>query len=287
MLNMRRADIEAGLGTAAFWLGKAEEALQQSPRLTPHHTSSHALVFRLDPPALGLEYTHYLKVFPRRTLKDRFKEVFRGTHAQRVFRGNRLLRDLGFLVPRIKAMGALKSGVWAPASFLMESGLDGVPLPVYLEAYTLSHSHSLTVKRDLLKRLALLINRMHKRGVVHGDLHGGNLLICDRSQGQRAPRIALLDTLRTRYCRRRRTRWILEDLRQLNQVLPPVVSWSERLAFLQGYLPGSPLEGVEVRALIDKLVRMSEERLARKGRSLKERWDPGKKGKASRFDLTR
>jgi len=278
---MRGTERESSGGRPGLWLRIADQALSESPPLAPCHTSSHALVFRLNPPVYGLERIHYLKVFPRRTCKDRFKDACRGSPVQRVLRGNRLLRKEGFLVPQVVAVGELEAGAWSPASFLMEKGLDGLPLPVYLEASVLSGSCSFRDRRGILERLAFLVNRMHRSGIVHGDLHGGNILVCGPSEGQASPWIAFLDTLRTRRPALRRIRWVLQDLRQLNQILPPVVSWSERLDFLRRYLPGSPLEDMDPRALIERLVRMSEERLARKGRSLKERWDPGKKRTAA------
>jgi len=250
-----------------------EKALHCLSNLQPFHQSSHAVVFRLNPERIGCSQTHFLKLYPQRTFSDQFKACCRGTHALRVCHGNRLLRNEGFIVPRIAGVGRLTHSSWGPVSFVLETGLGGLPLPVYLDQYALPKSENFSFKRNLLRRLAWLVKAMHQRGICHGDLHGGNILISGCPGQTERPVIAFMDTLRTRRRTRGLSQGALEDLKQLNQILPPVLSWADRLAFLEHYLPNSPLDHLDLRSLTESLTRRSEQRLSEKGRSLLEIWN--------------
>jgi aminoglycoside phosphotransferase (APT) family kinase protein len=70
-------------------------------------------------------------------------------------------------------------------------GLKGVPAPIALidpdcfvmelrEGTPIKNLHRGDVKPETLQQLQSLLSEMHRRGVTHGDLHGGNILVDDQ-----------------------------------------------------------------------------------------------------------
>ena len=95
---------------------------------------------------------------------------------------------------------------------------------------------SLREKRDLLRQFGLTVGRMHRAGVVHGDLRPGNVLV--RRNGNRWE-FFLIDNERTRRHRYLRGRLRRKNLVQIN-MLPRGISNTDRMRFFLPYLLLNP-----------------------------------------------
>jgi tRNA A-37 threonylcarbamoyl transferase component Bud32 len=103
-----------------------------------------------------------------------WRDCFRGPKAKLEFDRLRELTDRG--VPTIEPLAwARFQGRWPRGSFLITRALDGtVPLDDYLIH---QQPGSPAARRELTVALAGYVARLHAAGVVHPDLHPGNLLI--------------------------------------------------------------------------------------------------------------
>ena len=88
--------------------------------------------------------------------------------------------------------------------------------------------------------LAELIGRMHAAGVLHGDLHCGNVLV--QTVGDEI-RLVLTDLHRARRCRRPSRRALAANLAQLFHDRLEFTKRTDRLRFLQHYLRVSKARG--------------------------------------------
>jgi glycosyltransferase involved in cell wall biosynthesis/tRNA A-37 threonylcarbamoyl transferase component Bud32 len=94
--------------------------------------------------------------------------------------------------------------------------------------------------RGALVVLAEMIGRMHAAGVLHGDLHCGNVLVRTRTAG---PKLVLMDLHRAR-----RRGWLSRTARAVNLAQlfhdrRELTSRTERLRFLKHYLRASGAKG--------------------------------------------
>lgn len=94
--------------------------------------------------------------------------------------------------------------------------------------------------RGAIAVLAEMIGRMHAAGVLHGDLHCGNVLVRTRTAG---PKLVLMDLHRAS-----RRRWLgrtamAENLAQLYHDRRDMTSRTERMRFLKHYLHASGARG--------------------------------------------
>jgi Ser/Thr protein kinase RdoA (MazF antagonist) len=82
------------------------------------------------------------------------------------------------------------------------------------------------------EELGRVVGRMHARGIVHGDLRWGNVLVVGSLEN---PRFVFLDNERTVQHRRASRRQILKNLVQLNLVPDNWLSRTERMRFWRAY----------------------------------------------------
>ena len=189
-----QAEIEAHLsnGTA--------ECLHDNPR---------RIVYRMHC-AGGLVLVKQFRVGSgRHALREGFKARFGHAPAEREWGMLVAMRAAGVPVPEPLALGALDDG----DRLLAMRWIDGAPFETALGGAP-------AARRARLAEAAALIRRVHEVGVVHGDLHLGNLLA-----GAAGP--VLLDwqhARATRDARRRRA-----DLARLEFSLAPLVSRGRRL----------------------------------------------------------
>jgi hypothetical protein len=164
--------------------------------------------------------------------------MVRASRAKRALAASLMLAGQGFGVPEVVAFGERQTVLLAKRSFLLTLAVaESRPLYVVLREDSAGLDvDSLRRRRDLLRTLGHTIGRMHARGIVHGDLRPGNILV--RDDGDRW-HLFFLDNERTR-----RWPWIPPHLRRKNLVqigmLPTGVSRTDRFRFWRAYLAESP-----------------------------------------------
>jgi hypothetical protein len=191
---------------------------------------------------------------------DPIKEIFRGTRAERAFRGHQLLRKNGLGAPEIVAVG--KKG---PQSFIVSDAVrNGRGLGQYFrEAYILPLSNeAIAKKRRVVRKLGHTVGRLHALGMFHGDLRWGNIIV-DESNPFRLL-FLFLDNERTAHYRRLPYRKRLKNLVQLNMDSSPIVNRTDRLRFIQAYLEENPDLVPKQRLWIRRIIKKTAKRLAKK-----------------------
>jgi tRNA A-37 threonylcarbamoyl transferase component Bud32 len=179
----------------------------------------------------------YFKEYLRRPL-DRLKELFRPCRAMRAFHASGMLAEAGFLTPTIVAVGRLADSPSRVRSFLATEEVTGArPIYKYLVPGPRHEgTRSLQERRELLSAIGQTIGRMHRAGIVHGDLRPGNIL-ARKTAGRWE--FFFIDNERTRkrriLCRFSR----LKNLVQIN-MLPTGLSRTDRMRFFHAYMLLNP-----------------------------------------------
>ncbi len=126
-------------------------------------SSRHARVLKFDVLFNSKAYSIVLKKYLHRNIFDLFKYLFLSTRAQRAVRGGKLLIANGFLSPPIVAHNR---------KFLMTMEIkDSKPLHVMLEKLPKEQ------KLRMVEQFAQTVGKMHDKGIFHGDLRLGNVLV--------------------------------------------------------------------------------------------------------------
>ncbi|MFP3982371.1 MAG: lipopolysaccharide kinase InaA family protein [Desulfurivibrionaceae bacterium] len=200
--------------------------LGKDPDFQPFSSSSYSRVFKFN--YNGQEYFH--KVFLNRNMFEPIKAMFRGSRAERSLQGSQLLLRHGFNVP-----GFILTGSKGNLNFsLTEAPPNARNLTQFVSEKFVPdlNREQIALKKRLIKKLGSVIGQLHSQGIFHGDLRWGNILV------QESPlAIWFVDNERTsihgRYlsCKKR-----LKNLVQINMTLDPVITRTDRIAFLISYL---------------------------------------------------
>jgi tRNA A-37 threonylcarbamoyl transferase component Bud32 len=219
-------DASAGIAPDT-WLSTVEHLIAAGDSL---HRSKHADTYRWSRAGGDV----YVKVYRRYRRWTALKDWFRPTKAANVLRVSRRLTDLGFLVPRVLAIGEERRGGGGGRSWCATAALGGEPIADRLAALgSTRDATTLRAKRGLLASLGREVARLHRAGVVPGDLVPANVWI---ALADADLRIAFLDHDRTRIgggpASWRRAR---RNLVQLNRVVVPGMSATDRLRVYRAY----------------------------------------------------
>lgn len=110
-------------------------------------------------------------------------------------------------------------------------------------------------KRELIRSVALLTQRMHAQGFKHQDFYLCHLLVRGAASDQ--PELYIADLHRARRKRNPTWHWNVKDLAGLNYSAPAgVFSRTDRLRFLQAYDPALAEDRSFVRAVVRKTERI-------------------------------
>jgi tRNA A-37 threonylcarbamoyl transferase component Bud32 len=131
--------------------------------------AAHRGVYRVRLPGLDFYVKHYRLLGWR----GRLRETFRPTKARREFSIAAALQARGVPTPQPLAWGTERTGARPSASWLItETVADTVPLIAYLESQP-----DARIRQRLSRALGEFLAHLHAAGVVHHDLHPGNLLL--------------------------------------------------------------------------------------------------------------
>jgi tRNA A-37 threonylcarbamoyl transferase component Bud32 len=150
----------------------------------------HRAVYRVRLPGLDFHVKHN-RLYGWR---GRLRELVRPIKARREFALAAALQARGIPTPQPIAWGTEKPGFRPCASWLItETVADSQTLLNYFEAGlpTLPVAAQIRERRRVARALGALLARLHDAGVVHHDLHPGNLLV--RFDESRVPSLWLLD----------------------------------------------------------------------------------------------
>jgi tRNA A-37 threonylcarbamoyl transferase component Bud32 len=180
------------------------------------HDNARRLVFRLRRAGGDVLVKQFRVGSGRHALREHVKARLGRAPAVREWRMLAAMHAAGIPVPEPLALGALPNG----DRLLALRWIDGTPLAEALRGTP-------AARRDLLAALAALVRRVHETGVVHGDLHAGNVLVDAHGP-------VLLDWQHARPARTQRQR--IRDLARLEFSLAPLVSCGRRLCVRRSVL---------------------------------------------------
>jgi tRNA A-37 threonylcarbamoyl transferase component Bud32 len=200
---------------------------------------------------------YYVKVFLPRGRLELLKRLVIGSRAQRATRAADTLAQAGFHTPAVVASGDRGSASW-----LITEAVAGVGLGIYADVFLrgpLSPAR-LAWKRSILRAFGDLVGRLHRQGIIHGDLRLNNVLIDVHSP---VPVFYLIDNERNRRFKNRPPRkLIVKNLVQASLLYPVFGSRADRLRFFQAYAAHfAALTGRERRDLMRDVQGRSELRL--------------------------
>jgi len=216
-----------------------EPELQRRYWLEPVRSAPTSRVFRVKMPLGGQVRVVYYKEYLHRSAWDAVKHLARATRAMRAVKASHMLTNHAFRVPEVVAFGERRTAFVPGRCFVMT--LD-VSEAVSLSDLIIENHRRFDLsgwrrdRRELARTLGGIIGRMHRAGIVHGDLRSGNILA---RRAEDRWEVFFLDNERTR-----RWPWLPPHLRLKNLVqigmLPPGVTATDRFRFWRAYLAECP-----------------------------------------------
>ncbi|MCK4789482.1 MAG: hypothetical protein KAV87_37420 [Desulfobacteraceae bacterium] len=222
-------------------------------------SSDTSRVFKCDvsPDAAG--HILYLKQYLWRSVLDFVKHLFRASRGKRAFKASLMLEENGFDAPAVIALFELCLGPFRTDSLLLTSDVENarsVP-ELFEDICRNSGKDALIRKRNLIRAFAETVGRLHAKGIFHGDLRLGNVLV--REEGK-IWRFFLIDNERTKKFYRLPTRLRLKNLVQVN-MFRYGISRTDRLRFFKSYLEKNPLIACKQTDWVKKVITKTNWRL--------------------------
>lgn len=171
----------------------------------------------------------YYKEYLARTFLEGLKGWLRGSRCDRARIQSHLLLRLGFHSPAVVCWGQ-----YGKREFMISQGVPGQAFAKYIYEHwrrPLSHEQ-LRLQRQLIRELGQEIGRLHRLGIVHGDLRLNNILF---EPTHDKPQFYFIDNERNRKYRRIPLYQIKKNLIQVNMIPPTVITLTDRLRFFRAY----------------------------------------------------
>lgn len=207
--------------------------------------------------------TVYIKFFGSRGVRDRLR--LRKSRAYRSVEGSMILLEGGFLVPDVVAQGEVLKGIVIYKSFLVTRAVDDSDnIYDYIGRFFVPglRGAELHRKRADIRKMGQLIGSMHKKGIFHGDLRAGNVLI-QRDGGEIA--CYFLDNERnSRFPGGIPLRLREKNLVQINMITMQGISFTDRLRFFHAYLAENPELATGAGDLLKRVFLATKKRLEKK-----------------------
>lgn len=161
--------------------------------LKPVRRSRHATTYRIrltgHSGAAGKRIV-FIKLFDASRALAIPKRLVRGSRARRAVAGSLQVRAAGFAIAEVLMMG--EQG-WRGRTLLMTERIDGEVLPRFFE------QSDLKTRRETLRALGREVGRLHRAGLIHGDLTPFNIFVrrnepiglvfIDHERTRRTPRL--------------------------------------------------------------------------------------------------
>lgn len=201
----------------------------------------------------GESLSVYYKAMDFKSLRDAIKQQFSKSRAIKAFEAELLLQSLDFGTPSTLLTG------WRQRLFFKDSFFTlSAALIDYNDLYTTVaqlRELSSSQKKAFIEQLAATIARMHKENIGHGDLRAGNVM-CQKKEGWQ---FSFLDNERTRQYKKLPDNIRIKNLVQLNLLLSPVISKTDRQRFFNHY--STHCYGQTNKDLLSKIINKTRKRL--------------------------
>lgn len=210
----------------------------------------------------GTDLPVYVKRFLFRSGLDFAKHLSRASRARRAFEASLMLRENGFDAPDVLGLFERRFGPFKLDNMLVTREVENATpmFQLLLDMSGRSGAGALADKRSLIRAFAKTLGRMHARGIFHGDLRLGNVLVVEEDGRWR---FYFIDNERTKKFHRLPARLRLKNLVQVNMFFHDI-SNTDRLRFFKLYLETNP--GIQSHASVwaKKITAKTSRRLKKK-----------------------
>ncbi|HNS21160.1 MAG TPA: lipopolysaccharide kinase InaA family protein [Sedimentisphaerales bacterium] len=225
---------------AAEWRGTPFEralldgvaGLEKRYTLYSVQSAASSRVYRFSIDCGGTDKAVYFKEYLSRSVWDAIKHIVRPSRAMRAYSASAMLTAHGFKAPRVIALKEWRTALWRKHCIVVTEAVAGAKPVHALLATDSADLQDLRSRRAFIRTLGRTIGRMHRAGIVHGDLRLGNVLARRTDDSWE---FFFLDNERTR-----RWLWMPARLRLKNLVqanMPTAgITRTDRLRFFNAYL---------------------------------------------------
>jgi tRNA A-37 threonylcarbamoyl transferase component Bud32 len=201
-------------------------------------SSDYARVFKGPVSSGGADVCVYVKRYLRRSQLDFAKHLLRASRARRAFEASLMLQESGFDTPAVLALFERRLGPFTVDDMLVTREIENaVALPQVLrDIGRRFDAEALRQKRALIRAFGRTIGRMHARGIFHGDLRLGNVLVVNEQQQWK---FYFIDNERTKQFYHLPPLLRLKNLVQIN-MFRDGISNTDRMRFFTPYIEANP-----------------------------------------------
>ena len=197
-------------------------------------SSDYTRVFKCNVSLDNVARPLYLKKYLCRSTLDFVKHLFRPSRAKRAFNATLMLHKNGFDAPAVMGLFEQRIGPFCTNNLLLTEGIENSKSMTELLIDICQNSGRDTSidKRALIEAFGMTIGQMHAKGIFHGDLRLGNVLVVREEQKWR---FYFIDNERTKKFYYLPARLRLKNLVQINMFRSRITN-TDRLRFFKAYL---------------------------------------------------
>ncbi len=215
----------------------------------------------------GINREVYVKQYPFKSILHSLKCLFfYGSPARQSFKAETMLAENGFDVAEMIAFGECGDGFLRTKSFLATFGIENAKYPAVsyiLETREILTNEQLIDWRQFIRDFGRTIGRMHARGIFHGDLRLGNILV---RREENLWRFFFIDNERTKKFGRLPFMYRVKNLVQLNMGPHGIMSNTDRMRFFTAYRAENGMSKKKGKTLITATLRKTARRLDKETR---------------------
>ncbi|MGA2070507.1 MAG: lipopolysaccharide kinase InaA family protein [Sedimentisphaerales bacterium] len=214
----------------------------------------------------GVDREVYVKQYLFKSILHSLKCLFfSGSPARQAFNAETMLAENGFDVAQMIAMGECRDGLLQTKNFLATFGIEN---SVSARNYILSIREITTPQqladwRKFIRDFGRTIGRMHARGISHGDLRLGNILV---RRDDNLWRFFFIDNERTKKNTVLPFVHRVKNLVQLNMGPYGIMSSTDRMRFFAAYLAENSMSKTMTKILVKTILRRTARRLDKETR---------------------
>jgi len=201
-------------------------------------SSDYTRVFKCNVSLDGVALPLYLKKYLCRSTLDFVKHLFRPSRAKRAFNATLMLQKNGFDAPVVVGLFEHRTGPFCTNNLLLTEGIeDSKSMQQLLTDICQNSGRDTSIdKRALIEAFGGITGQMHAKGIFHGDLRLGNVLVVRQ---EKKWRFFFIDNERTKKFYHLPARLRLKNLVQINMFQSGITN-TDRLRFFKAYLKHNP-----------------------------------------------
>ncbi len=260
-LYIRRDLVNSRLGRSL----SAGKNLHELYELKTIPSAEHARVCKFRVSIDGREREVYLKEYLSSGAFHFIKRLLRGSRARQTLETELMLSRNGFDAPAAIAVLEYRTGLFHGKSMLLTFSIEGAQsVRQFIKEYREGMGNEWPgKKREMIRAFGGTVGKMHAKGIHHGDLQLGNILL---RREQDSVRFYFLDNERTRKFGRLPFGLRVKNLVQMNIIPREVLSNTSRMRFFREYCKEAGINRDDGKLLIAAVVKKTGRRRNKRSR---------------------